>query len=86
MVTIFIFLFYLPKIYVHIAKKYKILFLLLTNFFYLLTITENSKLNSRRYFDLQSGSKEEKYNNKASIDLIYKFNPERCFLSIQTSA
>ena len=83
MVTIFIFLFYLPRIYVHISKKnIKFFFLLLTITFstLLLTITENSKLNSRGYFDLQSGSQtEEKYNNKASIDLIYKFNPEKMF-------
>jgi hypothetical protein len=83
MVSVFIFIFYFPRIFVHINKKninFFFLLLIITFSTLLLTVTENSDLNNRGFFDLQSGAQsEEKYNNKASVDLIYKFNPEKMF-------
>ncbi len=83
MLSIFIFIFYFPRIYAHISKKNMIFFFLLLSITLstlIMTVAENSNLNNRGFFDLQSGSQtDEKYNNKANVDLIYKFNPEKMF-------
>ena len=83
MLLIFIMIFYFPRIYFYINKNnLKNFFLLLIIIFITLyiTVTENNRLNNREFFDLESGSQtEEKYNNKASIKIIYKFNPEKMF-------
>ena len=83
MVSIFILIFYFPKIIFCIRKKdikYFFLLLTITSITLFVTVDENSSLNNRKFFDLQSGSQtQENYNNKASIDIIYKFNPEKMF-------
>lgn len=83
MVSIYILIFYFPKIFFLIRKKnikYFFFLLIITSLTLLVTVDENSSLNKRKFFDLQSGSQtQENYNNKASVEIIYKFNPEKMF-------
>lgn len=83
MVTVFTLFFYFSK-FLNLLKinKIKEFFFLLIIFFasLFLVLDENNNLNKTNLFDLQSGSNsEDKYNNKGSLSLIYKIDPEKLF-------
>lgn len=83
LISIFLTIFYLKKILLEL-KNFKKLLIMFIFFIFLipfyLTLSENTKLNNLDLLDLQSGvMTEAKYNNKGSIDLLYKSKPEELF-------
>jgi len=83
MLTLFILIFYFFKIYYYFLKNnFKIFLIVLFVIFsaFLFTTIENNSLTNKAIFDLVSGSQtENKYDNKGSISLIYKINPEKMY-------
>lgn len=81
MIIVFLLIFYFPKMFFYLIrnqKKHLYLISSLMLIIFYLVLLENSSLNNRNFFDLQSGSKsEEKYDNKGKVSLFYYINPEK---------